>query len=173
MKHLIFLPTQGPHLRRSGDEDAFDWRVQCRIASRLQRELDDAVVVVPSAFHMTGSRSELDYYGERLRAEGVPASALRLDPRGLETIEQCELALALAREHNARLIAVTCSVQLARVRYLLRGHGVEHVVAHGTPNPSLRFTNAILAIAFPVIDHLGLRRAWVRFTTKRRLTGKQ
>jgi hypothetical protein len=173
MKHLIFLPTQGPHLPRSGAAGLFDWHVQCRLAAQLQREREDAVIFVPSAFQQTGSASELEFYGERLRAEGVPGAALRLEPRGLETIGQCELALDLAQRENARLIAVTCAVQLARVRYLLSGHQVEHIVAHGTPSASLRLTNAILAIAFPIIDHLGMRRAWIRWTARRRLSGRQ
>jgi hypothetical protein len=173
MMHLIFLPTQGPHLPRPGAEEDFDWREQCRLAASLQRERSDAVIFVPSAFQQSGSPSELESYGARLRAEGVPEIAMRLEPRGLETVEQCELAIELAQRENARLVAVTCSVQLARVKYLLRHHDVEHIVAHGTPNAWLRVSNAILAIAFPIIDHLGLRPAWKRWTSRRRLQGKQ
>lgn len=173
MTHLIFLPTQGPHMPRPRAEEDFDWRQQCRLAAVLQRERSDAVIYVPSAFRQSGAPSELEFYGERLRAEGVPETAMRLEARGLETVEQCELAIDLAQREHARLTAVTCRVQLARVKYLLRHHDVEHIVAHGTPNAWLRVSNAILAIVFPIIDQLGLRASWKRWTARRRLEGKQ
>lgn len=173
MKTLIFLPTQGPHLPRSGPADHFDWREQCRVAARLQKNMPDAVVYVPSAFQQADSPSELDFYGAQLRADGVSADALLLDPHGLDTIEQCDLALALAAKQNARLIAVSCAVHERRVRHLLRGQDVEHVIARGTPSRWLQFTHIVLGFVFPVIDALGLRDWWKRRVVRRRLAGKQ
>lgn len=173
MKTLIFLPTQGPHLPRCGPAEKFDWREQCRIAARLQSEQPDAVVYVPSAFQQAGSPSELEFYGDELRTLGVPADTLLLDPHGLDTIEQCDLAIALAAKDRAKLIAVSCAVHERRVRYLLRGDDVELVIAHGTPSRWLQFTQIVLGIAFPIIDALGLREWWKRRVTQRRLAGKQ
>lgn len=173
MKTLLFLPTQGPHLPRSGQAEKYDWRVQCRVAAGLLGEMPEAAVYVPSAFQQAGSPSELEFYGAQLRDEGVPPEALLLDPRGLDTIEQCELAAALAQNEGARLVAISCAVHLRRVRYLLRGHAVEHVVAHGTPSRWLQFTHIVLGAAFPVIDALGLRGWWRQRVRERRLSGRQ
>ena len=173
MKTIIFLPTQGPHLPRTGPVAAYDWRVQCQLAAARWKSGTDSVIYVPSAFQQTGARSELDFYGELLSASGVPGDAMMLDPRGLDTVEQCELALALAARENARLVAISCHVHLPRVRYLLRGHGVEHVVASGTPNRWLHFTHIILAVLFPILDMLGLRGWWKSRVTKRRQAGLQ
>lgn len=133
--------------------------------------MEDAVIYVPSAFQMAGSRSELEFYGEQLQAEG--ATALRLEACGLDTVEQCERAEVLAREEQAQLVVVTCHVQLSRVRYLLPGPGVTHCIAFGTPSPQLRFSNRILALAFTVLDKLGLRGWWKSFVARRRLQGRQ
>ncbi len=173
MKTLIFLPTQGPHLPRSGPADQFDWHVQCRLAASLQRNTEDSVIYVPSAFHQTGSPSELDYYGAELRSLGVPESALILASHGLDTVEQCELATALATETGAQLIAVTCHVQRHRIRYLLRHTTVQHIIARGTPSRWLHFTHLVLTLAFPVLDLLGLRPWWKARLHHRRLAGKQ
>jgi len=173
VKTILFLPTQGPHLPRSGPAEKFDWREQCRLAARLRKEMPGATVYVPSAFQQAGAPSELAFYGAQLRAEGVPEEALVLDPRGLDTVEQCELALALAHGVNARLVAVSCAVHVARVRWLLRGHQVQHVIARGTPSRWLQFTHVVLAIAFPFLDVLGLRGWWKRRVSRRRLAGRQ
>lgn len=173
MKTILFLPTQGPHMSRSGCADQFDWRVQCRMAAELQKGTADSVVFVPSAFQQAGARSEIDFYGEQLRAAGVAEYALLLTRQGWDTVEQCELALALAKLERARLIAISCNVHFKRVRYLLKGHAVEHVIAHGTPNRSLHFTHLALGIVFPVFDRLGLREWWKRWVARRRSRGKQ
>ncbi len=173
MKTILFLPTQGPHLPRPGPSEQYDWLVQCRMAASLQRGLPGSVVYVPSAFHQAGSRSELDFYGEELRGEGVSEDALLLEPHGFETVEQCERALALARSKDARLLVITCYVHFPRVRYLLRGHAVEHCIAWGTPSAWLRFTHQVLGIGFRVIDALGLREPWKRLVGRRRLSGRQ
>lgn len=173
MKTLIFLPTQGPHLPRRGPAEEFDWREQCRIAARLQSEQPHAVVYVPSAFQQAGSPSELEFYSNELRSLGVPADSLIFDPHGLDTIEQCDLAIALAAKESARPVAVSCAVHERRVRYLLSGHEVDHIIAHGTPSRWLQFTHIVLGIAFPMIDALGLREWWKQRVTQRRLAGKQ
>jgi hypothetical protein len=173
VKAIIFLPTQGPHLPRGGPAEQFDWRVQCRLAAERWRGNAECVVYVPSAFRESGSRAELEYYSGQLLAEGVPPEGMILDPRGLETVEQCELALALSEKERARLVAVTCRAQSRRVRYLLRGHDVEHITAEGTANPWLRFTNILLGVAFPIVDRLGLRGWWKRRVGRRRILGKQ
>ncbi len=173
MKTILFLPTQGPHLTRRGQEEQFDWRAQCRLAAENQRATPDSVVFVPTAFQQEGARSELEFFGDQLRAEGVTEDALLLSKQGFETVEQCELALALAENERARLIAITCHVQFKRVGYLLRGRDVEHVVAYGTPNRWLQFTNRVLGIVFPVLDWLGLREWWKRRVAMRRSQGKQ
>lgn len=173
MKTLIFLPTQGPHLPRTGPAEAFDWREQCRLAALVWRADPHSMIFVPSAFQQTGAPSELDFYGDQLRREGVSERSLILHARGLDTVEQCELALARAASERGSLIAITCAAQSLRVRYLLRGHRVLHVTAHGTPSRWLQFTNLVLAIAFPIIDQLGLREWWKQRLTQRRVLGKQ
>lgn len=173
MKTVVFLPTQGPHLPRKGPPEDYDWRVQCRLAAGLLRDHPDVVVYVPSAFQQQGAGSEIEYYSAQLLKDGVPADALLMDKRGLETVEQCELALELAGSLQARLIAVSCAVQARRVKYLLRRHHVEHVIANGTPNPWLRFTHAVLAFLFPVIDAAGGRGWWKRMVEGRRQKGRQ
>lgn len=173
MQTLIFLPTQGPHLERPGPAEHFDWRVQCRIAATLQKASLNSVIYVPSAFQQTGTKSELTFYGDQLRAEGVPEEALRLDEHGLETVEQCELALALADREQARMVVIVCHVQVMRVRYLLRDHNVEFIIAKGTPNIGLHFTSLILGVLFPIIDVLKLRGWWKQRIARRRARGKQ
>lgn len=133
----------------------------------------DAVVYVPSAFQQAGARSELELYGDQLCAEGVPVDSMVLDRRGFDTVEQCELALALAAKEHARLMAISCDVHSTRVRYLLRGSSVEHLIAIGTPNRWLRFTHRVLSVTFPVLDHLGLRGWWKGRVARRRMKGKQ
>lgn len=173
MQTLIFLPTQGPHLPRAGAVEQSDWHEQCRLAAQLQRRCGDAVIYVPSAFCQCGAKSELEFYSEQLRAVGVPADALRLDRQGLDTVEQCELAVALAKEMEARMIVVACRSQHWRVRYLLRHESVEFVVADGTPSAWLRFTNVVLTMLFPIIDCLGLREWWKHRVRRRRESGRQ
>ncbi len=173
MQTLIFLPTQGPHLGRSGPAEQFDWRVQCRLAAALQKTMQNSVIYVPSAFQQTGTKSEIEFYGKQLLADGVPLEALHMDRRGLETVEQCELALALAKLEGAHLVAIVCDVQAMRVRYLLRGHDAEFIGATGTPNKFLRFTNLILGILFPLVHVLGLRGRWKQQVARRRMLGKQ
>ena len=158
---------------RPGPEDRYDWRVQCRLAAALQRSEPDVMVYVPSAFHQEGASSEIEFYGERLRAEGIPEVALRLEQRGLETVEQCELATALAVAHGARLVVISCYAHFPRVRYLMNGYTVEHVVAWGTPSAWLQLTHVVLQWGFPVIDKLGLRQAWKDRVARRRKEGKQ
>lgn len=173
MQTILFIPTQGPHLSRAGPREQFDWRVQCRKAAEMQKATPGSLIFVPSAFQQTGSRAEIDFYGEQLRAEGVPEKALLLSKRGFDTVEQCELALALLNQEQARLIAISCHVQSRRVRSLLKGHAVEHVVVHGIPSRWLQFTNCVLGFGFPVLDWLGLREWWKRRVARRRLQGKQ
>jgi hypothetical protein len=96
-----------------------------------------------------------------------------LDARGLDTVEQCELALAKARADKTSLVTISCAAQALRVRCLLRGHGVRHSMAHGTPNRWLLFTNLVLTIIFPIIDQCGLREWWKQRVTQRRMLGKQ
>ncbi len=158
---------------RKGPPEAFDWRVQCRVAAALQRGLAESIVYVPSGFRQAGSPSELEYYGDELRAAGATEAALRLEPDGLDTTEQCDLAVALARRENAALLVVSCRVHFRRVRYLLKDHAVEHVIVDGIPSRWLQFTHIVLAMAFPVLDALGLRRAWMKFVARRRQKGKQ
>ncbi len=98
---------------------------------------------------------------------------MRLQSDGLDTTEQCDLAAALARRENARLIAVSCRVHFRRVRYLLKDHPVEHVIVDGIPSRWLQFTHIVLGLAFPVLDALGLRDRWLRFVARRREKGKQ
>jgi hypothetical protein len=173
MRTIIFLPTQGPHLWRSGPADQSDWRAQCRLAAVLQRGIPHSVVYVPSAFQQAGSPSELELYKEQLRAEQVPPEGMLLDPQGLDTVGQCELALAFAGKEQARLIALSCYVHFRRVRYLLKGHPVEHVVACGEPNRGLRLTHLVLGVVFPVLDRIGLRNWWKIRVSRRRLQGRQ
>ena len=158
MKTILFLPTQGPHMDRAGPSECFDWRAQCRVASALQKALPDAIIYVPSAFQQSGAKAEIDYYGEQLREEGVPTDSLKLEHCGLDTVEQCDLALALAKTENAQLLVISCYVHFKRVRYLMKGHAVEHVIAYGTPSRWLQFTHLVLGVLFPVIDFFGLRR---------------
>ncbi len=99
--------------------------------------------------------------------------ALLLELKGFDTVEQCELALALVEKEQARLITISCYVHFKRVRYLLRGHPVEHVISYGTPNTWLRFTHQVLGLAFPVLDQFRLRGWWKRRVVGRRLQGKQ
>lgn len=173
MKAIVFLPTQGPHLPRKGPAEAFDWRAQCRVAAALQRGLDGSVIYVPSGFQQAGSPSELEFYGGALREAGVPDEALMLEPRGLDTIEQCDLATALAQSENARLVVVSCRVHFRRVRYLLKDHEVEHVIVDGVPSRWLQFTHIVLGVMFPVLDALGLRAQWRRYVNRRREKGRQ
>ena len=173
MKTILFLPTQGPHLDRAGPSEQFDWRSQCRLAASLQRALPDSIIYVPSAFQQSGAKSEIDYYGEQLRDEGVPTDSQRLERCGLDTVEQCDLALALAKVENARLLVISCYVHFKRVRYLMKGHTVQHVIAYGTPSRWLQFTHLVLGVLFPVIDFLGLRSRWKQWVNRRRLQGKQ
>lgn len=173
MPEILFLPTEGPHLPRTGPEEDFDWRVQCRMAAQWLRAHPDGLVYVPSAFRQAGQPSELDFYRDRLGAEGVPDSSMLLDPSGWETIEQCDLALALAADRRARLTVLTCASHAKRVRYLMRGRDVEHLVAPGTASPSLRRAHVVLGVLFPLLDKAGLRGWWMRWLRHRRLQGTQ
>lgn len=173
MKSILFLPTQGPHLPRPGRADQADWRTQCRIAAQLQREISDAIIFVPSAFQQEGARSELELYARQLLADGVSENALLLTRLGFETVEQCELAMALAERERARLIVICCRVQLPRVRYLFKGNAVELVIAEGIPNRRLRYTNLVLTFVFPALDGLGLRAWWKRLVVRQRRRGIQ
>ena len=173
MQTLIFLPTQGPHLDRPGSVEQFDWRVQCRLAADLQRTTPESIIYVPSAFRQAGTKSEIEFYRGQLLEEGVPEASLRLEPRGLETVEQCELALAVANREQSSLAVVVCEVQARRVRHLMKGHEVKFIIARGTPNQWLQFTNLILGVLFPVVDALGLRGWWKQRIAGRRLQGKQ
>ncbi len=143
------------------------------MAAELQLSTPASIIFVPSAFEEKGARAEIDLYKERLLAEGASEDAILLVSQGLDTVEQCELALSLAEEEAAKLVAITCHVQFKRVRYMLDKPGVEHVIAHGTPNLWLRFTSLILTYAFPVLDRLGLRETWKRRVANRRSQGKQ
>ena len=173
VKAIIFLPTQGPHLQRTGDKTNFDWHEQCRLAAATQKIESDSIIYVPSAFQQKGTRSELDFYQERLNAEGVADDSMVLEMKGLDSVEQCELALEFARRLGARLIAVSCATHYRRVRYLLKGGHVEHRIAVGTPNRWLAFTHLVLALVFPVLDALGLRHWWKLWVARRRLEGRQ
>lgn len=173
MKTLIFIATQGPHCSRNGREELFDWRISCKMAAEIQRARPGSVIYVPSAFGQAGSTSEYDFYKKELEKNGVPKDALFMDRHGHETVEQCELALALAEKENAELTVISTFVHFRRIRYLFRDRDVEHYIAYGTPNRWLQFTHIILTVGFPLIDALGLREWWKNRIIRRRLKGIQ
>ena len=143
------------------------------MAAEVQRACPDSVIYVPSAFGQTGSKSEYDFYKEELGKNGVPSDALFMDRHGYETVEQCELALTLAKKENAALTVISTYVHFRRIRYLFRERRVEHYIAYGTPNRWLQFTHIVLAAGFPLIDALGLREWWKQRIIRRRLKGIQ
>lgn len=173
MKVIYFLPTQGPHLPRKGPPEHHDWRMQCWIAATLQRGTPGSIIYVPSAFRQTGSLPEIELYGERLRTEGVAPEEMRLEAKGFETAAQCALADALAKEMQARLVAISCHVHFPRVRYLMKNMNARHVTARGTPNRCLHFSHLVLRPLFPLVDALGLRQQWISWVEKRRQAGMQ
>lgn len=179
MKTIIFVPTKGPHRSRTGPEKLSDWRVQCRKAAVLQDELPDAVVYVPTAVSITGYPTEYEYYKEELRKNGLRDwltingnPKLIMEKRGQETIEQCELAFALAEREDVRLVVLSTPTHFLRLLYLCRGKGVTHKIAWGIPNPIEAITDTILAILFPVLDFLGLGERFQQWAIRRREKGK-
>ena len=83
-------------------------------------------------------RSEADAMRELALAEGVPASALLLEDRSRDTIENAVFSAAVLREKSLRrVIVVSEAYHLLRARILFKAAGLE-VVATSAPAVRLR-----------------------------------
>ena len=180
MKTLILVLTKGPHRFRFGPKNWHDWIVQCRKAVKLQRQLPEAVVYVPSAVQTRGYPSELEYYRNELAKQGLTESiqlisgrkALILEPLHYETIGQIERGYQFADVLSAKLVMVSTLFHFPRVAYLCRGKGVMHKVAWGMPNAIEAMTDCALAVLFPLLDALGLGKRFQRWAITHRESGK-
>ncbi len=180
MKTVILVLTKGPHRTRFGPEHWWDWKRQCRLAVELYRKYPDAVVLLPSAVHITGHKSEIELYREEFKRDGLLEStknpdgrnALVLEPVEQETVGQIKRGYQFADTLGMRLVVVSTWCHYLRVRYLCRGMGVTHKIAWGIPNPVEAVTDCILAVVFPLLDLFGAGKRFQKWAIKHRESGK-
>lgn len=182
MQTLIVVLTKGPHRPRRGPKERHDWKVQCRKAAELQRQLPEAVVYVPSAVHITGYSPELEYYRAAFAENGLTESiqlisgrrALILEPIGQETAGQIERGYQFADTLGAKLVVISTLLHFPRVLYLCKGLHATHCIAAGIPNLREAVTDLALAVIFPILDMLipGFRGWFKASVTRRRKSGK-
>ncbi len=165
--------TQGPHCKRDGLPEDFDWTIECEMAAAYQKATPNSVIYVASAFQQTGSLSELDFYAKAFGERGIPNEALVLDPRGFETVVQCERAVEFAKKESARLVIFCTYFHFLRVLYLCRGNRAKYCVVWGTPGKGLTRMHLVFTVLFPCIDLLGFRRPYLAWVERRRLKGIQ
>lgn len=85
---------------------------------------------------LAGGNGSADRMAAALTAQGVPAEALRLDARSLNTHENAHHAAAILQEENAhRILLVTSPIHMPRALASLRHQGVSPIPAAAIPTP--------------------------------------
>ena len=164
---VVLLPkSPRPKRGRVGPEEWQDWYRGCVRAVALASE-QNAPIVVPSAFR-TGNVSEADFY--RIVLKKMGAADVEAVDEGLETIGQLEAVFKAAA--GKKLIVVSSILHFPRVWWLCRGKGVQHSVVWGIPRPSEAIVDIVLALIFPIVDLLGWRSKFQKWSVRRRKAGK-
>lgn len=174
MQESIILPlTKSPHQSgRMGPVEVQDWYRGLVRAKELLHELKPAKILVLANVHITGEKGETDLYLDALHTLCVPDEDILVVREGQETIEQIEIALALAKREGARLLIISTFLHYLRVRWLCRGEPVEHYIAWGMPRPREILTDTLLTALFPLIDIMGGREWFLEKVKARRLSGR-
>ncbi len=173
MKTLIVpLPKSPWSTGRIGPREWQDWSRECRLAANLIATIPNAEILIVSGMAAERHPRDADLYQQELLAQQVPEARLRIIREGVETIEQLEHVERLAREEGARVILISTFLHFPRVRWLCRGMEYAHRIAWGLPRPREALTDMILAVAFPLLDLLGLRTWFQRKTKDHRKAGK-
>jgi hypothetical protein len=170
VKLLIVPLTKSPWPRgRIGPLECQDWFSSVRIAVRLQRSHESSVILIVSDLHVQNESSEQEWYALALRKAGAAPGTYIQRKQAYETLEQLEVVEEMARAQPYRVAIISTFTHYPRVRWLCRGKGYEHYVAWGIPRLRDVLTDAVLMVAFPILDLMGAR-AWFRALLKRRRT---
>lgn len=174
MSRTYILPlTKSPWpTGRVGAMQAQDWYRGVVLAKNLLSTFTPSEILILTNVAIPNERSEQEMYAQALAECRVPPEQVRCILDGYETIEQIEIADALARREDAQLVVISTWTHYPRVRWLSRGRKFLHYIAWGIPRPRDLFTDAILTLLFPALDILGLRDRWLESLRKRRISGK-
>ncbi|HWB33881.1 MAG TPA: ElyC/SanA/YdcF family protein [Candidatus Paceibacterota bacterium] len=174
MEPCLIVPlTKSPHATgRYGPRAWQDWYRGLLKARNILSASPDSCILVISAVHITGEKSEEELYVKALEELGVKRGKLVVIRKAQETIEQIRIAVDMGRSLGLQPVFISTWLHYPRVRWLCRGMQARHVVAWGIPRPREAITDVVLAFLFPVIDLAGKREWFLNRVTKRRMMGK-
>lgn len=178
MKIIAILP-KSPHPEgRRGVLLKQDWFRQCELAVDMWN--DDDSIVVASALQIKGADPEREYYSEALaykfRGRKIKKcyDVATIINEGVETVGQIEAMYKFAKTQEGEFVMIVTFSHYPRVAWICRRHGIncQLKVAWGIPRTRELFTDAILTIAYPILDLLELEPWFIRKVTERRLRGE-
>lgn len=170
---IMPLPKTAWKKGRIGPENLQDWFVAIKMAKDMLEIYKPSKVIVVSGLQVSGQNPEADNMVQALKELGVSNENIVIIKNGVETIGQINLARKYARSNGYKLVIISSWIHYPRVRWITKKMmGVKNLFAFGIPRPKEVLTDSILTFLFPIIDLLGLRKAFLDATTKRRLSGK-
>lgn len=168
MREVIVLLTKSPLPRkgRFGRKSWQDWYRGCKTAVALALE-HDASILVASSFRTEDGTREVEFYRRVLEEMGASVEVVE---EGFETIGQLDAAFKAAA--GKQPIVISSILHFPRVWWLCRGKNTKHSVVWGIPRPSEAIADIFLAFLFPIIDRLGWRGRFQKWSIRRRAAGK-
>lgn len=169
---LIFPVPKSPFplKGRFGKKEWQDWYRVSLKAVNLKNQLGGAVLLI-SNFSVLGCPSEQAFFSEEFKQLGLDEEHLEKHLVGLETIEELEHAVKLARERQVRLIVISTWLHHLRVRWICRGQGVQHEVVFGLPEIKAAVVDLILTAAYPLFELLGKKEWFISLAKGKRKKG--
>lgn len=170
---MILPITKSPHSKgRLGPIKWQDWYRGLIKTQKLASANPQAKILVLSAVHIEGEKTEALIYQLALEQMSFPAKQLIVIEKGYETIEQVEVAKQYANQNKAELLVISTFLHYPRVRWLFRGYRARHFIVFGLPRPREILTDIVLNLIFPIIDLIGLRQWFKNQVITRRKKGK-
>ncbi len=167
-KYILPLLKSPNPAGRVGPRRWQDWYVSCYRATLLAQG-SNTIVLVVSGF-IESHFDEAECYKKALEESGV--ANIVLIREGMETIGQLESALGRLNWDDS-LTVIASLPHWPRVWWLTHHDArVQRQIVVGIPRPKELVTDLILAIAFPMIDSIGLRGWWLGRIESKRAKGK-
>ncbi len=155
---MIIIPlTKSPFAKgRFGPRAWQDWYCGIKAALNYSYLVYRCEILVLSAVHISGQKSEAEIYTEALESMGC--NNPRVIHEGQETIGQIEYAVNLARKENKVLVFFVSILHYPRVRWICKDYKdsvkIKIVPVWGIPRPKEAITDFILIFMYPILDTL-------------------
>ncbi len=155
---------------RWGKVKNHDWYIQVRAARRFRFE-DTVYPWCISAMQLKGLEPAVCYYQEAATKCGFH---LTIKQEGYETVGQLLAYQRLAQETEADLTLIVTRRHMRRVKWICKWKSIQadFFEVDGIPCFVERFTDPILAIAYPIMHKMRCLEKFLEWTIERRKAGK-